>query len=217
LTEEIRLQERQADHAGACKQLCQPVIGMCLVGLGSLDIAELQGRFQLLNVWTETLSQLIGFSGDIIAIETVEPDIAVTVLLEHSPPSVPSRRQSIGCKRFRYDDLWPVLAPVAVKQNVLFCALDVHLQKVDRAGCMLVAQLGERGHWDNERSGSFSKASTRCDRMAFDHGREAMELLDQIKRALTCHASDQGSHELNGWRAAPGWIGPMPCIGHVLR
>ncbi len=46
LAKNVASEERQPDHAGARKESCQSVIGMCLVGKRGLDVAKLEDRLR---------------------------------------------------------------------------------------------------------------------------------------------------------------------------
>ena len=179
------------------------MIGMHLVGQRGLDVAELEGLVEGGRRGLETARKLIGLLRNVIAVEGVEPDVAIAVLCEKRFPSRPGRRHRVWCERFDHHHLRPIALPVAVEQHVLLGALNVDFEKVECARCVLLAEFPERRHRDDQGFRSLSELTLRGARMVFDHGREAVEVVHDIEGGFARGRADEGFEMTIAWPHRP--------------
>src|ERR1700731_5230145 len=117
------------------------MIWVRLISERGLDIAELKSRIEPLRPLGEAGCQFGRFLGDIITIESIEPDVPIAVLGQTRLPPFPGRRQGIWCERLGDYDLGPVPVPVAMQQNVLLGSFHIHLEKIDLRRRISVTKL----------------------------------------------------------------------------
>src|SRR5436190_17399441 len=103
------------------------MIGMAGADYGMFDISELESPIEAGRCLLETARQLACLVGEVITVETIEPDAAIALLCEKRLPSRPSGRQRVRCKRLRHYHLRPIALPVAVQQHFLLSAFDIDL------------------------------------------------------------------------------------------
>ena len=103
------------------------MIGMVGVDESRFDISELKGLLEAGRRLLETARKFACLLGEVITVETVEPDVVIPLLCEKRLPCRPRWRKRVRCKRLRHYYLRPKALPVAVQQHLSLSAFDVHL------------------------------------------------------------------------------------------
>src|SRR5262245_42848198 len=156
-----------------------------------LAVTELQSSIERRRGALETARKLACLLGEVITVEAVEPDVAVAVLCEKRFPRLPCGRQRVGCEPLRHTPFRPLVLPIAVEQHVLLGTLHVDLEEIERGRRMLPAQILEGCDGDDNGLRGLSELRLRRAGMAFDHGREAVEVVHEIKGGLTYRRADE--------------------------
>src|SRR5262249_26828146 len=102
------------------------MIRMVGVDEGRFDISELKDLLQA-DRPLETARKFACLLGEVITVETVEPDVVIPLPCEKRLPCWPRCRKRVRCKRLRHYHLRSKALPVAVQQHLLLSAFDVHL------------------------------------------------------------------------------------------
>src|SRR6476661_3070116 len=160
------------------------MVGMAVVGERWFDGSELKHLLERARCGLETARELACLLGEVVTVEAVEPDIAIAVFGEKRFPCRPGRREGVGCKRLYHDHLRPKALPVAVKQNLLLGAFYVDFEEFEYGRRVSPAKLMQCRDRHGHGLRGFSELLVRRASMAFNHGREAVKILDQIKHGL---------------------------------
>src|SRR5246127_508164 len=157
-----------------------------------LDAAELKGivieggRGAL-----ETVRKFARLLGEVITVEAVEPNVTVAVFCEERFPRRPGGCQRVGSERLGHHHLRSVILPIAVEQHVLLGALHVDLEEIEYGRRMLSAQVLKGCDRNDDGLRGLAELRLRRARMAFDHGREAVEVVHEIKDGLAQRGADE--------------------------
>ena len=127
----------------------QPMVGMGRVGKRGLDVADLEDVLERGRRGFEAGCKLARLLGDVIAVEAVEPGVAIAVCDEQRLPRLPGRRQRVGCERLDHDDLRPEVLPIAAEQHVPLGAFDVDLEEIEGSAVRAAGTAGAA--WSPER------------------------------------------------------------------
>src|SRR5258707_12982864 len=157
-----------------------------------LDAAELKsivvegGRGIL-----ETVRKFARLLGEVVTVEAVEPNVTVAVFCEKRFPRRPGGCQRVGCERLGHHHLRPIVLPIAIEQHVLLGALHVDFEEIEYGRRILLAEFLEGCDRNDNSLRGLSELRLRRARMAFDHGREAVEVVHEIKDGLAHRGADE--------------------------
>ena len=106
-------------------------------------------------------------------------------------PRRPGGCQRVGCERLGHHHLRPIVLPIAVEQHVLLGALHVDFEEIEYGRRILLAEFLEGCDRNDNGLRGLSELRLRRARMAFDHGREAVEVVHEIKDGLAHRGADE--------------------------